>query len=161
MRRRKELRPDPDKVRDWQQRSRDRARERARGKPRRGLRQGKRKAKAKISQAVRRRVFRRTRGKCVRPGCDRPAAHIHHWLDEQHFPELAKAEDNMSGTCPTCNWTHHFSPGGRFPRSAIPSQTWRLARTVGDRALVHLERYYPEDGADPAEPGDTGGGLHG
>ena len=156
MKRRKGLEPDPEKVRDWQRRSRDRALERQqKARPRRALRQGKRKSKARIPPKVRRRVLARNRGRCCRPGCGKRSGHVHHVLDEQHFPELALVEDNMVGTCPGCNWDHHFKPGGRLPRSAIPSRALRLAAEVGPRAEAHIERYYPR-GPGPAAPGDGG-----
>jgi len=142
--RRKAIRPNPERVREWQQRSREKAQQRPR-KPSSGFRR-----KARVPAAVRQRVFARSAGRCVRPGCERKAAHIHHWLDEAKFPHLALIEDNMSGTCAQCNWAHHFAPDQRLPRSAIPACALRLAEQAGRGARAHLQRYYPTQRPRPA-----------
>jgi hypothetical protein len=114
--------------------------QRKRAKP---LKRIRRKRKATVPQPIREAVMRRSGGICVRPGCERPAIHVHHWLDESLWPELAKVEANLSGTCPWCNWDHHFKPYGRLPFSAIPGCTLRLAAKLGPRAQLHLDRFYP------------------
>lgn len=138
MKRGKPLQPDPEKVRAWQERSRERARQRPQ-QPRSGF-----KPKASIPPIVRRRVYARSAGRCIRPGCGSRCVHIHHILDQQAFPDLALVEDNMVGTCAHCNWAHHFAPNQRFPRSAIPACSLRLAEVVGAKALQHIRRYYPD-----------------
>jgi 5-methylcytosine-specific restriction endonuclease McrA len=114
----------------------------ARGKP---LRSGKRKSKAKIPEQVRGRVMRRTAGKCVRPGCNEKAVHLHHLLDEQMWPAVARVEANLVGVCFRCHWDHHFAPDGRLPWAVIPQATHRLAAELGPKAQVHLERHYPRN----------------
>lgn len=120
---------------------------RARGstfaKARSRLKPGRRRRKVRIPKDVRARVFARSRWICVRPGCGRRCVHTHHWLDEAKFPELALEEDNLSGTCPHCNWNHH-NASPRLPFEAIPACTLRLTRAAdAGRRMAHLERYYP------------------
>jgi 5-methylcytosine-specific restriction endonuclease McrA len=155
--RRAELRPDPDAVREWQRRSRDRARERRKERPPRR----QRRRKARVPLEVRGRALRRSRGRCVRPGCGARAAHLHHVLDEALFPELAEVEENLVGMCMRCNLNHHFKPGGRLPRAALPACALRLAEAHGPRAVAHIERYYPDEGPGPAGPGAETGGRDG
>lgn len=141
--RRSELKADPEKVRLWQRRSRARARERAHEAPTRH----RRRRKVCVPKDVRARVFARTKGICVRPGCEQRAVHIHHWFDEQFFPELALDEENMSGACPYCNWNHH-NASPRFPFEAVPACTLALARRADrGRREAHLARYYPKRSA--------------
>lgn len=137
-----ELKADPAKVRDWNLRSRVKAAERARDVPRPGLKPGKRKSKAKIPPEIRAAAKRRSGGVCVHPGCKTKAIHVHHWLSEEHFPELAKIEANLSALCVKHHWAHHYEPDGRLPFSAIPDCTIRLAAKIGPRAQSHLDRYY-------------------
>lgn len=142
VKRRQGLKRNPEQAREWRERSQARARERARAAASSGVRRSKR-AKVRIPPKVRQRVYARSGGVCARPGCKARCAHVHHVLDQQQFPFLALVEDNMVGCCADCNWSHH-NASRRFPRSMIPPCTWRLAREVGETALVHLERYYPE-----------------
>lgn len=110
--------------------------------PRPAMQRKRRKQKARIRPEIRERVMARSDGVCANPGCSRRASHCHHWLDEARFPELAKVEANLSGTCPWCNWGHHSSPNGRLPFEAIPACTLALAAT-DDRYRLYLERTYP------------------
>lgn len=156
------LKTDPANARGWQQRSRDRALERQRDRPqakmRVALRRTKPKRKAVVPTEIREAVMRRSGYVCVRPGCDERAVHLHHVLDEEHWPELAKVEANLVGTCPACNWNHHFAPGGKLPVAALPGCALRLVAKLGPRAQIDIARHYVPE---PGGTGDNDGGLHG
>jgi 5-methylcytosine-specific restriction endonuclease McrA len=141
VKRSKPLRADPSKVREFLQRGRGQLRRVPLEGRRKPLSRRPRRRKARIPSEVRKRVFARSGGRCVRPDCKNVAVHIHHVLDESNFPELAQAEANMVGTCPWCNWNHHFKPDGRLPRSCLPAVTLALAAT-DDRYELYLERVY-------------------
>lgn len=140
---RSQLKANPEKVRAWQQRSRDKARDRTRQAVSSGVRRSQ-KRKASIPRTVRRRVYARSHGVCIRPGCEAKCVQIHHVLDQEHFPQLALTEDNLVGVCARCNQRHHFEPGGRFPLAALPNCALRLAEAVDQ--LPYLERFYPTGG---------------
>jgi hypothetical protein len=144
--RRTELRPNPEKVRDWVDRSRQRARDRQAERvdghlPRPALKKTARRRKVAIPKPVRERALRRSGGLCI-CGCGRRATQVHHVLDETKFPELALVEDNMVAVFHDCNQRHHFQPGGRLRREVLPACAVRLAESQ-PRYEAHLERTYP------------------
>jgi 5-methylcytosine-specific restriction endonuclease McrA len=135
---RSELRPDPEKVRAWQQRSRERAQRQR--KPA--------KKKASIPRAVRAEVRTRTANRCavcitVLASRPRRIAHLHHLFPEAEYPHLAKEPANLIGLCAECHSDYHF--GGvnprRIPREALPRATFELACREGLGWFI--ERTYP------------------
>lgn len=153
MKRVKPLRSDPDKVREWQARSRQRARENvenrrqtpraaATRRPRR-----KRDNQVGLDPEVRTTALARSGGFCIRPGCERLATHPHHVLPKQaaYFPELTNEPDMIVGLCFECHQNHHYGarPEHRLPRSALPQCALAFA-SRDQRMQYWLERLYPE-----------------
>lgn len=123
----------------------------------------------RVPDAVREQVRARTHGKCqlclfemgYRPpyvllsssgGGARRIAHLHHVLDEQHFPDLAAEADNLMGLCFDHHMAHH-GPGvndTRIPREALMHEARELAADDGPRS-VYFDRHYPITAA-VAEP---------
>lgn len=157
---RAELRPDPEKVRDWLDRTRQRARDRQREqvgphlpRPATSLGRTAKKRKAVIPKPVRRRVLRRSGGLCI-CGCRQRATQIHHVLDETKFPELALVEDNLAGVHHDCH-ARHTNAFVRLTRDCLPACAVRLAESH-PRYLVHLERTYPASEQVAQPPGRSG-----
>jgi 5-methylcytosine-specific restriction endonuclease McrA len=124
---RSELRPQPEKVREWMQRSR---------KP---LRRTRRKARTSHTEA-RREAFRRSGGRCI--VCGARAAHGHHVLPVEKWPELTARAENIVALCHRCHVRHH-SAMNRIRWDELPQCTITLAQSTSGAAAVYLERTYP------------------
>jgi hypothetical protein len=151
------LRPDPDKVRDWQDRSRKQ------------LDPGTPKVHRRVPNGVRNRVRHRSGGWCVvclnregfgggrlarsdrhhvrilaLRGAVRRIVHLHHVLPKQTFPEYETEELNLVGVCSECH-EHHERPGvndGRMYRDALPGETKVWIAELGDPMLLYYEKTY-------------------
>lgn len=115
------------------------------------LKPGRRKRKASLTKGLRARVLRRSEGLCVACVCElrragKPltaamrAVQLHHVLPEQHWPEHAKAEDNLVGVC-VRHHARHESAFERLPRGALPEVVLRYAEQAG--AYWYIEQTYP------------------
>lgn len=116
---------------------------------RKPLKRSRRKRRPRLPDDTRRAVRARSKGKCVVcvwEGATRPrkADHLHHVLDVQNMPALLLVADGIVGTCREHHIAHHYQPGGRIPRAALPPCVLALAEDVGPVALAHLERFYPK-----------------
>lgn len=172
---------DPDKVRAWQQRSRERAARNAAEKPRAPLARSALAAQVAPSGArqqqarpVRFRARRRARDfRCFRATCPRHAAHWHHWLpqelikvfvdtlrirddDEERaaLRELLRDERNLSPVCAGCHFTHEH-PGvdtQRFGADDVPPTAHEFAAELGPEWAERLRRMYPAAGSSGVRP---------
>jgi hypothetical protein len=124
---RSELRPQPEKVREWMQRSR---------KP---LRRTPRKARVSHTEA-RRTALQRSRGRCI--VCGHKAEHGHHVLPVERFPELTAVAENIVGVCLVHHALHHAAHR-RIRWDELPQCTITLAQSTSGAAAVYLERTYP------------------
>ena len=130
MKRSKPLRPDPEKVREWQQRVRERSRER------------RAKRTLKLSKAKAQVALERSRGRCV--VCGGPAQDPHHVLPKGKWPHLADVAANIVWVCRRDHDLHERAMA-RIPRQALSPETLRLARREG--LMWYIEATYPtEDG---------------
>lgn len=143
MKRGKPLRADPDKVREWLDKSRQSTRlSRSQAKPK------PRKAKPRIPKGARQKALERTKGRCAAPRCRQKAKQVHHLLPQREWPSLAKEPANLVGVCHNCH-ADHENALKRFPRSCIPAALWSLAaeappgKLTGTAALAFLDRTYP------------------
>lgn len=149
LRRRKPLLPDPNRVKEWNRRSRDPAAlegtSRSASQP---LRRSAGRKRPRIPDAVRLAVRARSKGRCVvcvwrgyaRAG---KARHIHHVWPVQRFPELALEPDNMVGACEQCHFNHEYAPDKRMPREALPACVHALYERLPEPARLYFERTYP------------------
>jgi 5-methylcytosine-specific restriction endonuclease McrA len=104
---------DPTKIAAWQLKSQEAAARKARERPRtapvrrsEGLKRrdvpgGKRRP---VPRHIRRAVFARSNGLCV--VCGGRAAHLHHVLPVQRWPEHEHEPRNMVAVCPGCHDNH-------------------------------------------------------
>jgi 5-methylcytosine-specific restriction endonuclease McrA len=124
---RSELRPQPEKVREWMRRSR---------KP---LKRTARKARTSHKDA-RSEAFRRSGGRCI--VCGARAAHGHHVLPVSRWPELTDRASNIVSVCEPCH-ARHENAHRRIRWDELPAITILLAQTTSGAAAVYLERTYP------------------
>jgi hypothetical protein len=135
LKRKTELRVDPDKARDWLRRSR---------KP---LGKGKRKRRLVVPPETTMTVRARSDGKCVvciHQGRPRPkkAQHRHHVFPVSTYPLLELVADGQIGICADHHWAHEYSPNFKIPLMALPECVFRLAADVGPAAVDYLlDRY--------------------
>lgn len=160
------LKPDPEKVREWQQRSRARVNRRT-GEPL------DRYAPKKQPGSVRARIaavdFTPARPAsrlpcypCGLAGVARRAAHWHHWLPQTLIRQRARglARDvpiellladlkrtladarNLTAMCFDCHMAHEDHPE-RWERSHVPASALEFAAELGPEWLARLERAYP------------------
>lgn len=149
------LRSDPNKVREWQDRSR---------KP---LNPGVRKRRATINAEERATVMKRSSGWCIvclwrvgysrghvpaahrsvmramgRNGRVRKAVHLHHVLPVQMFVRWELSLDNQVGICAECH-DEHERAHRRIPFAALPEVVRTFARCAGSQESLYFERTYP------------------
>jgi 5-methylcytosine-specific restriction endonuclease McrA len=123
------LKPNPEKVREWQRRSRA------------PLKQTPRKRRETLSAKVRRDVYARSNRKCV--VCKRRRAlTIHHVLPVQAFPHLELEPRNMVGACFDCHMNHEAA-SRRIRWDELPECAVTLAYATSGAAAIFLERTYP------------------
>jgi 5-methylcytosine-specific restriction endonuclease McrA len=149
------LKPNPEKVREWQQRSRTPLKRETRLAP------GKRKQRAKVPQTIRDKVRRRSSGACVvclfdarQRGDTRRVAQmlftghvariedLHHALPVRDYPQLELEPDNLVGVC-RAHHDLHERAHRRIPWAALPECAITLAYSTSGAAAVFLERTYP------------------
>lgn len=121
------LRPNPAKMREFQQRSR---------KP---LKRTARKARMSSTRA-RSEAFRRSRGRCI--VCGDRAAHGHHVLPVERWPELTAVAENIVAVCERCH-ARHENAHRRIRWDELPQCAITLAYSTSGAAAVYLERVYP------------------
>lgn len=126
---RSELRPDPDKVRDWIQRSRQ------------PLKRTQRKTRAKLSPAKIREVNQRSRGRCIVCGSKRMLQR-HHVLPVQRWPQYETQGLNLVLVCAGCH-DEHERAHRRIPYGSLPKSVRTWIRTLGGRETLYMERTYP------------------
>jgi 5-methylcytosine-specific restriction endonuclease McrA len=108
---------------------------------------GKPKRRKKRPAHVRDAVRKRSHGRCVVCLHDREPrperiAHLHHVLEVQNWPELEIVADNLIGLC-VRHHEQHTKAFRRVPMAALPDCAVTLAHTMGGRAVLELERFYP------------------
>lgn len=171
MDRKRELRADPEKVRDWLRKSRQplkrgKGLERGRGLERRSrLQPGKRKRRWSPPAWMRKAVLDRTSGLCsaclVRHGLEAPATglavraalragvrrarHLHHVLPRERWPEHEKVAENLMGVCAECHDDHERA-NARIPHEAVPRCALDLARAAGPAEADYVAKTYPHWG---------------
>jgi 5-methylcytosine-specific restriction endonuclease McrA len=111
------------------------------------LNPGKRKQRKKRPVALRDEVRKRSHGRCIVCVFDNeqpPAkiAHLHHVLGVERWPELELAASNLVGLC-VRHHEQHTKAFRRVPMAALPACAVTMAHTLGGRAVMELERYYP------------------
>jgi 5-methylcytosine-specific restriction endonuclease McrA len=124
---RSELRPQPEKVREWMQRTR---------KP---LRRTPRKARVSHTEA-RRTALQRSRGRCI--VCGSRAVHGHHVLPVSRWPELTAVAANIVACCEACH-ARHENAHRRIRWEELPECAILLAQTTSGAAAVYLDKIYP------------------
>lgn len=154
---RSEMKPNPEKVRAWLNKSR---KPMPRGE--KGLARKAPKKKPALPPALRAAVMARSRGRCVvcvHLGVDRPrrAAHVHHLLEQRNFPEYRLVEENCVGVCEPCH-DEHERAHRRIPWEALPvvcRDFLGVAALASGAAARAVDRNYPRPG-DPrlAAPGN-------
>ena len=165
---RTDLRTDPAKVREWQERSRQRARERDRGRrplasselvpiPVRQLKNPPPQAPASARQAAR----ARSGGRCIvclfegRTGSTTKAVHLHHVLPKglARFSRWAADSRNLVGLCELHHARHTDAAmvrqpdgslvDGRVPWEALPDVTVQFIAQAGGQAVDYAATWYP------------------
>lgn len=129
--RRSALKPNPEKVREWQARSR---------KP---LRQTPRKRRERQPRAVLSEIHKRSRGRCI--VCGKPCdvrRDRHHVLAVQRWPELELVAANQVLACESCHMNHEAA-SRRIRWAELPECAVTLAYATSGTAAVYLERTYP------------------
>lgn len=87
------------------------------------------------------------RGQCERPGCRKPAVHLHHLIPKQVLKRegarryLADRRILLP-LCFDCHFNHE-AWSRRLRREDVPASAWEVARELGEWAVVRLERDYP------------------
>lgn len=162
MKRRKPLRADPEKVREFQRRAAENS-QLSRRKP---LGRGERKAPGPDSRAQPVRFQAKEaarRGVCFRCRV-RKADHWHHWTPQQHIrvyvrglrlPEtdarrllrrLLRDERNLSRACRSCHLASEFAPDGRFTWEDVPGSAVEFAAELGPEWSERIRILYPAAG---------------
>jgi hypothetical protein len=135
-------------------------------KPGEGL---KRRPKKKLGSDAKLAAAWRAAALARSPVCERCGAswplEIHHGYEAQACRTWAKAEAVVTGEDPEirarqllyddrnswvlCERCHerHTSWAARLPRAAVPERVWHFVMALGERAVIELERSYPEDPA--------------
>jgi hypothetical protein len=121
------LKPNPEKVREFIRRNR---------KP---LERTARKTRTSHTRA-RSEAFRRSGGRCI--VCGARAAHGHHVLPVEKFPELTAISANIVAVCEVHHVLHHAAHR-RIRWDELPQCTITLAQTTSGAAAVYLEKVYP------------------
>jgi 5-methylcytosine-specific restriction endonuclease McrA len=122
------LKPNPEKVREWQARSR---------KP---LRQTPRKQRASLTPAQVREVARQSGGRCIRCGSKRRLQR-HHALPVSKWPEHEREPRNMVLACEGCH-DEHERAHRRFRHDELPEAVRTWIRSLGGREALYMERTY-------------------
>lgn len=135
---RSRLRPDPEKVREFQRRAREHSRF---GADREPLKRTPRKTRAKLSAAVIAEVAKRCRGRCVRCRTKR-ALQRHHVLPVRLWPEYEAEPRNMVLVCEGCH-DEHERAHRRLRLVELPEECALWAYTRGGRESLYIERTYP------------------
>lgn len=128
LKRGKVLGSDPDKTRDWQNRSR---------KP---LSPGTPKVRTPIPTATRAVVYKRSRGKCIM--CPSRIDHVHHVLPVQSHPKWDTEVLNLVGLCAPCH-DEHERWHRRIPLASLPIEVRLFAQNAGPQEAIYLHRNYP------------------
>jgi hypothetical protein len=171
-----QLRPNPDKVRDWLARSRAKSSLNRSGRPART----KRKRRRPVPSETRALVLARSWGWCVAclaregiyadalgnyravalmrsrtGGLPRPATQLHHVLPVTRWPDHELDADNMVGVCVECHDRHEHGTT-RIPLEALGHEALGLIERLGGAAEVEAFRHHlPMSAQEPgrAEPG--------
>jgi 5-methylcytosine-specific restriction endonuclease McrA len=123
------LRADPEKVREFMRRNR------------RPLNRGTQKRRATIPPDTRRRVYARSRRRCI--ACGKPGRlTIHHVLAVERWPALELVEANMVGVHWPCHAAHEAA-SRRIRWGELPECAVTLAHATSGAAVLELERRYP------------------
>jgi hypothetical protein len=159
------LRADPVKTAAFHQRGRSKGLDRGKGGAgrekgleRAALGRGVPRERATTPPEVWAAVLRRDGGLCVwsrHLGRRRRAAHPHHLLPKQTWPEFVGTRANIVGLTADLHMTHEHSPGDRLPWDALPEECRAFLRKVARadaRAARLVETKYPAAGARADHP---------
>lgn len=137
---RSELRPDPDKVREFITRNRKPLR---RGTPLRQRKPAKRRARVPV--AVLRAICAHTDGKCVVCGTRRvkPSRDRHHVLPVQRWPQFELEPRNQVLACLDCHMNHEAA-ARRIRWAELPPGVRAWVAGADPRAATFLARTYPQ-----------------
>jgi hypothetical protein len=160
---RSQLRPDPEKVRAWMNKSQEAARERARTKQSSNIPKPRKSSRVEFRPNRSAKQFTCERCKKLRPESPSTwnrAVHWHHWLpqeslrvyvrglrlpqDEQNSKLLALLHDrrNISALCLNCHG-NTGTLGHQMRRSDVKQSAFTFAAELGTEWLARLERSYP------------------
>jgi 5-methylcytosine-specific restriction endonuclease McrA len=124
------LKADPEKTRQWVQKSQ--AKNTLQSKP---------KARVRVNRDEQAVVHKRSKGKCI-VCLEQPSRDVHHVLPQRLFPELADVAANMVGVCRKCH-ARHENAFRRIYMQELPDVTVALVADLGGPAEAYFVRTYP------------------
>lgn len=150
--RREPLRPDPEKVREWQRKSREEQQRqaKARSSP---LKRKAAKRREALPEPVREEARGRTGGLCLRclaDGRERRGHDPHHLLPVRLFPRWERAPDNIVWLCRRCHERHELA-FRRLEWAVLPAGCRAFLAAVASadgEAWAYLRKTYPGAGAE-------------